>query len=447
MKTNQVGEGNNLRIRFFSILIIVFAEIVLTITSKDEFRDFLSSLLAVISLDLVFLLFLFDQKKNQNTLIEAQKNIIHEHEKVLAIINSIREAIVSVDIKGNIELYNSAALDFFDTNASLIGKNINNINNILKLTTLDGKTFNLKKVLVKNKSLFSRNDLSFSLGEEKIRVEIELVAVSDVFLTKERLKDKKYILMIRDITKQKTLDEERDEFISVVSHELRTPVTIAEGAISNLSLAIEKDMPKQVLSKNADITHEQVKFLATMINDLSTLSRAERGVGDKFVELNIKDLGQKILEKYHKNADDKGLNLELVMDNNLPSIKTSELYLEELLQNLITNALKYTKEGEIKISITNNEKNIRFMVEDTGIGISKSDQKKIFDKFYRSEDYRTRETGGTGLGLYVSSKLAYKLDTKIELSSKLNHGSKFWFDIKLSWLYFITDIYLTYRAY
>ena len=429
MKTNQVGEGNNLRIRFFSILIIVFAEIVLTITSKDEFRDFLSSLLAVISLDLVFLLFLFDQKKNQNTLIEAQKNIIHEHEKVLAIINSIREAIVSVDIKGNIELYNSAALDFFDTNASLIGRNINNI---LKLTTLDGKTFNLKKVLVKNKSLFSRNDLSFSLGEEKIRVEIELVAVSDVFLTKERLKDKKYILMIRDITKQKTLDEERDEFISVVSHELRTPVTIAEGAISNLSLAIEKDMPKQVLSKNADITHEQVKFLATMINDLSTLSRAERGVGDKFVELNIKDLGQKILEKYHKNADDKGLNLELVMDNNLPSIKTSELYLEELLQNLITNALKYTKEGEIKISITNNEKNIRFMVEDTGIGISKSDQKKIFDKFYRSEDYRTRETGGTGLGLYVSSKLADKLDTKIELSSKLNHGSKFWFDIKLS---------------
>ena len=429
MKTNQVGKGNNLRIRFFSVLIIVFAEIVLTIISKDEFRDFLSSLLAVISLDLVFLLFLFNQKKNQNILIEAQKNIIHEHEKVLAIINSIKEAIVSIDIKGNIELYNSAALDFFDTNASLIGKNINNI---LKLTTLDGKTFNLKKILVKNKSLFSRNDLSFNLGEEKIRVEIELVAVSDVFLTKERLKDKKYILMIRDITKQKTLDEERDEFISVVSHELRTPVTIAEGAISNLSLAIEKDMPKQVLSKNADITHEQVKFLATMINDLSTLSRAERGVGDKFVELNIKDLGQKILEKYHKNADDKGLNLELVMDNNLPSIKTSELYLEELLQNLITNALKYTKEGEIKISITNNEKNIRFMVEDTGIGISKSDQKKIFDKFYRSEDYRTRETGGTGLGLYVSSKLADKLDTKIELSSKLNHGSKFWFDIKLS---------------
>lgn len=429
MKTNQVGKGNNLRIRFFSVLIIVFAEIVLTIISKDEFRDFLSSLLAVISLDLVFLLFLFDQKKNQNILIEAQKNIIYEHEKVLAIINSIREAIVSIDIKGNIELYNSAALDFFDTNASLIGKNINNI---LKLTTLDGKTFNLKKILVKNKSLFSRNDLSFNLGEEKIRVEIELVAVSDVFLTKERLKDKKYILMIRDITKQKTLDEERDEFISVVSHELRTPVTIAEGAISNLSLAIEKDMPKQVLSKNADITHEQVKFLATMINDLSTLSRAERGVGDKFIELNIKDLGQKILEKYHKNADDKGLNLELVMDNNLPSIKTSELYLEELLQNLITNALKYTKEGEIKISITNNEKNIRFMVEDTGIGISKSDQKKIFDKFYRSEDYRTRETGGTGLGLYVSSKLADKLDTKIELSSKLNHGSKFWFDIKLS---------------
>ena len=77
------------------------------------------------------------------------------------------------------------------------------------------------------------------------------------------------------------------------------------------------------------------------------------------------------------------------------------------------------------ISIKNEGNNIRFAVTDTGIGISKNDQQKIFNKFYRSEDYRTRETGGTGLGLYVASKLARKMNTKIELQSRLNYGSTF----------------------
>ena len=71
----------------------------------------------------------------------------------------------------------------------------------------------------------------------------------------------------------------------------------------------------------------------------------------------------------------------------------------------------------------------RFSIKDTGIGISKTDQAKIFEKFYRSEDYRTRETGGTGLGLYISAKLDRKLGTQIELKSRLNHGSEFSFEI------------------
>ena len=81
------------------------------------------------------------------------------------------------------------------------------------------------------------------------------------------------------------------------------------------------------------------------------------------------------------------------------------------------------------IKIESADKKARFSIIDTGIGISKSDQKKIFEKFYRSEDYRTRETGGTGLGLYISEKLARKLNTRIELKSRLNHGSTFSFEI------------------
>jgi signal transduction histidine kinase len=119
------------------------------------------------------------------------------------------------------------------------------------------------------------------------------------------------------------------------------------------------------------------------------------------------------------------LHFDLDLGTHLGEITASRLYLKELLQNFITNSIKYTKDGSITLRVNRKGKNIIFEVSDTGIGISKSDQAKIFNKFYRSEDYRTRETGGTGLGLYVAVKLAKKLGTRIELISRLNHGSSF----------------------
>ena len=95
----------------------------------------------------------------------------------------------------------------------------------------------------------------------------------------------------------------------------------------------------------------------------------------------------------------------------------------------MTNAIKYTKKGGIKISIDQKDDKITFAVKDTGIGISKSDQSRVFDKFYRSEDYRTRETGGTGLGLYIAMRLSHQLGTKIDLVSRLNFGSTFSFTL------------------
>src|SRR5690606_15994222 len=101
------------------------------------------------------------------------------------------------------------------------------------------------------------------------------------------------------------------------------------------------------------------------------------------------------------------------------------------LQNLITNAIKYTKKGSVTVICKSAKGKVRFTVKDTGIGIARNEQDKIFNKFYRSEDYRIRETGGTGLGLYVSSKLAKKLKTQVELTSRLNHGSSFSFELPI----------------
>jgi len=175
-----------------------------------------------------------------------------------------------------------------------------------------------------------------------------------------------------------------------------------------------------------------VLYLAKMVNDLSTLSRAERGVADATEEINVTDLLHSLHHRYQKEAETRKLQLNLDLGTKLGSVNVSRLYLEELLQNFITNALKYTKEGSVTIQATHSKNSVRFSVNDTGIGISRGDQAKVFSKFYRSEDYRIRETNGTGLGLYVSTKLAHKLNTTVELKSRLNHGSSFSFELPIS---------------
>jgi len=238
-------------------------------------------------------------------------------------------------------------------------------------------------------------------------------------------------MIIRDVTKQKSLEEERDEFISVVSHELRTPITIVEGTLSNVQVMVDRpEVPDQkALSGVLKTAHDQVLYLAKMVNDLSTLSRAERGVADEGEDIDVSELVHKLHDQYEKEAKARKLQLDLDLGPKLGSIHVSRLYVEELLQNFITNAIKYTKEGSIMVVVKQAKGEVTFAVKDTGIGISRGDQNKIFNKFYRSEDYRIRETSGTGLGLYVSAKLAHKLGTKINLSSRLNHGSTFSFSL------------------
>jgi signal transduction histidine kinase len=128
---------------------------------------------------------------------------------------------------------------------------------------------------------------------------------------------------------------------------------------------------------------------------------------------------------YLPEAEKKNLKLDLDVTTNLPAVRTSRLYLEEIMQNFITNAIKYTKIGGVTLSGHQTKEGVVVAIKDTGIGISKSDQRHIFEKFYRSEDYRTRESSGTGLGLYISKKLAEKMNITIKFESRLNHGSTF----------------------
>ncbi|MEP6710212.1 MAG: ATP-binding protein [Candidatus Saccharibacteria bacterium] len=366
------------------------------------------------------------QETDSKKLERSQNDEKLQRDSILTLVNNLADAILSTDQHGVIRVYNAAILGLLDTNADLIGKHIDDI---LTLTSEDDKPVKLFDSLKKSKGVVVIDTLRTVIAEERLRLEITYSPIRSSYSRAKQAQDG-YIIILRDVTKAKSLEEERDEFISVVSHELRTPIAIAEGTISNAQLMFERDdIHDDLLREGLETAHDQVIFLAKMVNDLSTLSRAERGVADSAEDIDAKELIDGLYTEYAPEAEKKGLHLNLDTKGKLGVVVTSRLYVHELLQNFITNAIKYTKEGSVTLSVNKKDDKILFVVKDTGIGISKTDQAKIFHKFYRSEDYRTRETSGTGLGLYVAMKLSKKIGTHILLESRLNHGSSFSFSL------------------
>lgn len=351
-----------------------------------------------------------------------------EHEQILTIVNNLADAVFSIDMKGIIRLYNAAGLSLLDTNTGIEGKKLNTV---FKLEDESGQPVDLF-AQIKGVHVVTVNDsLRMRTGDDVMRLELTYAPIRSSYSASDPSGTSQgYILIARDITRIKSLEEERDEFISVVSHELRTPVTVAEGTISNAQLMLERGSADETaLHDSLEEAHEQVVYLAKMVNDLSTLSRAERGVASETERINVTELIHDLYNEYLPQAEKAGLHFNLELAHAVGHVQASRLYLHELLQNFITNAIKYTREGSVTLSVRQQKDEIVFEVSDTGIGISKSDQAKVFNKFYRSEDYRTRETSGTGLGLYVTRKLAKKMGTTIELKSRLNHGSRFSFSL------------------
>ena len=414
-----------------ALVIAAMVDIILRYSLQPTvLADNFITVFSVVFLGLAVIGVLSAQETKRQALLHSQRRERLQYDRILTIINNLTDAAFTTDEKGSILMYNAACLDLLDTNDSLKNKNIGEL---FKLTDKDKSSANLLELLKDATRATRRDDLNHTYSDgESVRLEITFAPIrSNYSLTKKRDELGGYIVIMRDVTKQKSLEEERDEFISVVSHELRTPITIVEGALSNLDVMMKqpKKVDQKILNEAVTTAHSQVLYLAKMVNDLSTLSRAERGVADTPEEIDVKDLLHAMHHQYEKEAAAHKLHLNLDLGHRLGKVQASRLYLEELLQNFITNAIKYTNEGTVTISAKRSKDVVTFSVKDTGIGMSRSDQSKIFNKFYRSEDYRIRETSGTGLGLYVSAKLAHKLQTRIELDSRLNHGSTFSFEL------------------
>ena len=353
--------------------------------------------------------------------IPDTKNDQLEHQRLTSLINSMADAVIAIDEQTKIVLYNGAALNIFDVNTIKVGSNLGNL---FKPVDKANKPSDIAAMIKDVKVPITSRDLRL-LSPDGSLINLYL-SIAPVHLGYGEKGQRGYVLLIRDITREKSLEEERDEFISVTSHELRTPIAIAEGNISNAQFIAEKSGDIKAIKQALKEAHNQVLFLADIINDLSTLSRAERGKLKVDVgPINVHDLVAELAENYRQEASNKGLDIKVELDPSLELLYSSQLYVREILQNFITNAIKYTAKGRIVLHASPSPDGVRFTVQDTGIGISQRDQKLVFDKFFRSEDYRTRQASGTGLGLYVTMKLTHLINAEIELKSELNKGSAF----------------------
>lgn len=345
-----------------------------------------------------------------------------ERERLVSLINSMPDGVIATDEKTKIVRSNGAALNILDINSTLAGRHLSRV---LNLIDKNNQPVDIRQAVLDTKTQFTTRDWRLSYEDGSL-VNLYL-SIAPVQLGYGAAGNKGYVILLRDITREKSLEEERDEFISVVSHELRTPIAIAEGNIGNAEFIFQKSgIDNNSIREALEHAHNQTTFLAAMINDLATLSRAERGKLQVDVEsINAYTLINELAANYLPQAEQKGLKLLGDPDRGLELLQSSKLYVREILQNFITNAIKYTKQGSVSISAAPKKGGVVFCISDTGIGISKTDQEKVFDKFFRSEDYRTRESAGTGLGLYVTMKLARLIHAEIDVKSELNKGSAF----------------------
>jgi PAS domain S-box-containing protein len=345
-----------------------------------------------------------------------------ERERLLTLVNSLNDAIFMVDGKGRLILGNGAAGELVAGEGDFRGSALVKTLPLYPRAKPDAKPVN---ILEAGSNPQHRRDLT-------LRYDDGTTVDLDISVTPVRSEDKKhttYIIVCRDITNERSLDEQREEFIAVASHELRTPLAIVEAALSTALLSPEaKSAHLRPLLEQA---HRNTVFLAGLIHDLSTLSQAQNdNLPIALKPVAAKALLHQIAIDFEAQAKEKDLPLQVKVAKDTPAVLSTEHHIHEIIQNFVSNALKYTAKGRITLKAEPSQNGgVLFSVSDTGVGISVTDQRNLFKKFYRAEDYRTRETGGTGLGLYLCLELAQRLNAKVWCESVINVGSTFFLEV------------------
>jgi len=264
-----------------------------------------------------------------------------------------------------------------------------------------------------------------NIAEKKESIEKEIKIREKFYLCKgTMLKDNNSILLVLiDITAMKEIQEKKREFVTAVSHELKTPLTAIKGYIETIEENTENPENQEFIR----IVKHHTERLEKIVEDLITLAQLEKENPDiEMKNVNLVKVAKDVVMLFEKKAKEKGIEITLKYDE-IPEIKGDQFRLEQMLINLVDNAVRFTEQGSIKISLSyEKEKSmVKIEVSDTGIGIEKFHISKIFERFYVVDKARSRKTGGTGLGLSIVKHIVLLHNGTIEVQSSLGKGTTF----------------------
>jgi two-component system phosphate regulon sensor histidine kinase PhoR len=229
------------------------------------------------------------------------------------------------------------------------------------------------------------------------------------------------VVVFHDITEMKRLEKIKRDFVTNVSHELRTPLTALKGYAETLEGEVKKENKHYV-----DIIKRHTDRLINIVNDLLILSKVEgKDTGLELEEVNVKDFIDNTVKIFSQQAKKKGLSLEINIDENVGTVTADSFKLEQMLMNLIDNAVKYTEEGKVKIEAKRKKNILTVKVKDTGIGIPEKHLNRIFERFYVVDKSRTKTLGGTGLGLSIVKHIVLLHGGDIDIKSTPGEGTTF----------------------
>lgn len=240
-------------------------------------------------------------------------------------------------------------------------------------------------------------------------------------------------IVIRGMEKLAQVNRSKSEFVSVISHQLKTPLT---GISWDIELFISKYrdglVPRQIEILNHIASSNLI--MSRMVNDLLDVARIDQNnLFTRKDEMDIVEVIRKIVAKNEVLTKDNNVSVNLLVDDNMPKIIGDEKRTEVVLDNFISNAIKYNKNGgNVSVKAGKDGKRVVISIKDTGIGIPEKEQKMIFDKFFRGEEAAGKEISGTGLGLYIAKNIIEKSGGKVWFHSVKDEGSTFYFSLPIA---------------
>lgn len=371
-----------------------------------------------------------DSKKPIHSLGNTLSQVSNKSE---VIINAIGDGVIFIDSQGLIRLINPAAQEILGWNKqdalSL------NYKSILKLVDqkeepLQDSVNPVYKSLNENQSVRANKLTLISRNDKKLIVSLVVSPVGEA--------GSGVIAVFRDITKETAEEREQAEFISTASHEMRTPVASIEGYLGlvlNPQTAQIDDRARDFIMK----AHASAQHLGRLFQDLLDVSKSEDGRMTNSPKVtNLVSFVRDVVEGLTPKATQKGLTVVYKpMPSNAPErilspdyiVNLDNDHLNEVVSNLVENAIKYTPHGQITVDVTGDDEHTTISVKDEGIGIPAEDIPHLFQKFYRVENKDTHDIGGTGLGLYLCRRLTELMGGRIWVESTRGEGSTFYVEL------------------